>query len=56
MNRRERASWIGLDLEPSLESKRRTSLASARVVGVLVWLATAGLGFFLTYCYLSASQ
>ncbi len=56
MKRRERASWVGMELEPSLESKRRTSLATSRVLGGLVWIAAAGVGFFLTFCYLSASQ
>lgn len=56
MRRRERKSWIGLDIEPSLEEKRRASLGASRVVGALIWIAAAGLGFFSTYCYLSASR
>ena len=44
MKRRERASWIGLDLEPSLEEKRfdRALSRISLVVLVTTWAALCG--------------
>ncbi len=58
MRRRERSSWIGLDLEPSLEAHRRASRVMGTILAVLWVLLMAlfmALGALFTWAYLGGS-